>query len=54
MPYQLWCPVCASTRGRESAHRRKRADDANGNELAKVSIDYQKLKSKAKKGVQNP
>ena len=53
-PYRSWCPVCVSTRGKESAHRRKRAEDANDNELARVSLDYQELKSKAKKGVQNP
>ena len=53
LPYRSWCPVCVKAKGKEDAHRRKKTTkdkmDQN-NRLPKISMDYQELKSRAKKG----
>ena len=52
LPYRSWCPVCVEARGEEDAHPRRRGEESCTDSLAKVSLDYQELKSKAK-GVLN-
>ena len=51
MPYRSWCEVCVKARGKEDPHRRKRAKKVEelGEELRRASLDYQELKSKAKR-----
>ena len=51
--YRSWCPVCVKANGKEDAHRRKKKgkdEKDRGNALPKISLDYQELKSRAKKG----
>ena len=53
MPYRSWCPVCVKARGKENAHRRKRAEESSDHTLPKVSVDYPEFKSKANNGEPN-
>ena len=39
--------MCVQARGKEDAHPRDRSRHSEGGSLAKVSLDYQELKSKA-------
>ena len=48
MPFRSWCPVCVQARGKEDAHPRDRSRHSEGGSLAKVFLDYQEFKSKAK------
>ena len=52
LPYRSWCPVCVKAKGKEDAHRRKKTSkgkEDQSNRLPKISLDYQELKSRAKK-----
>ena len=50
-PCRNWCPVCLRARGKEVAHRRRHGDGLARcrDGLAKISMDYQAMKSKPKK-----
>ena len=52
LPYRSWCPVCVKAKGKEDAHYRKKkrkGEQDRSNTLRKISLDYQELKSRAKK-----
>ena len=51
VPYRSWCEVCVRAKGKEDPHPRKRAGkvEEHANKLPTLSLDYQELKSKAKK-----
>ena len=51
MPYRSWCEVCVRAKGKEDPHPRKRVGkvDKHADKLLRISMDYQELKSKAKK-----
>ena len=51
VPYRSWCEVCVRAKGKEDPHPRKRAGkvEEHANKLPRLSLDYQELKSKAKK-----
>ena len=51
LPYRSWCDVCVRAVGREDPHHRKRRKRkvTESNALPKISLDYQELKSMAKK-----
>ena len=51
VPYRSWCEVCVRAKGKEDPHPRKRVCkvEEHADKFPILSLDYQELKSKAKK-----
>ena len=51
LPYRSLCPICVKASGNEDPHRRKKKETkvSENSGVAKISLDYQELKSRPAK-----